>query len=82
MVAYLGSGAFYGVAVWAVSYLGWIPGLHLLKPANRHPPRRDLLMIAAHLVWGTVMAAGTRELDRSARDVFAAGRLRDSHRYW
>jgi len=75
-----GTGAGYGVAVWALSYLGWIPALNVLKPATQHPPRRDLLMIAAHLVWGTALAAGTRELNRSANDVFAAGRLRDSQR--
>ena len=73
-----GTGAGYGVAVWALSYLGWIPGLNILKPATQHPPRRDMVMIAAHLVWGTALAAGTRELNRSANDVFAAGWLRDS----
>ena len=46
-------GAGYGVVIWALSYLGWIPAFKLLAPATRHPPPRRRLMIAAHLVWGT-----------------------------
>lgn len=45
-------GSGYGVAVWAVSYFGWVPALRILAPANRHPANRRRLMIAAHLVWG------------------------------
>ncbi|MFD1911043.1 hypothetical protein [Halodurantibacterium flavum] len=71
-------GALYGVAVWAASYFGWVPGFRILRPASRHPPRRDILMIAAHLVWGLALSAGLRELDRSAEDVFAAGDARDA----
>lgn len=50
------SGAAFGVAVWAGSYLGWLPAAGVLRPATEHPPRRTALMIAAHLVWG--VAAG------------------------
>lgn len=53
-------GAAYGVAVWAASYLGWIPALRILRPATRHPARRNALMIAAHLVWGAATGAGAR----------------------
>lgn len=74
------TGVLYGTAVWAASYLGWIPGLRILKPATHHPLERNLLMIAAHLVWGASLAAGMRELDRSAQDVFAAGGLKDGMR--
>lgn len=45
-------GPFFGLLVWAVSYLGLLPGLHILNPATEHPPRRNALMIGAHLVWG------------------------------
>ena len=72
------TGAIYGVSVWAASYLGWIPGLNVLKPATQHPAERNLLMMAAHLVWGAVLAVSTRELDQATRDVFADGKLRDS----
>ncbi len=49
-------GAAFGVAVWAGSYLGWLPAAGIIRPANEHPPRRTALMIAAHVVWG--VAAG------------------------
>lgn len=50
-------GACYGLAVWAGSYLGLLPALGVLKPATEHPVRRTALMIAAHLVWGSVLGA-------------------------
>lgn len=73
-------GALYGVAVWAVSYLGWIPAMHILKPATRHPHERNFLMLAAHVVWGTALAFGLNELNRSANDVFTAGQDKDRAR--
>jgi uncharacterized membrane protein YagU involved in acid resistance len=48
-------GVLYGLGVWAVSYLGWLPALGILSPATKHPERRNLLMIVAHLVWGMTM---------------------------
>jgi uncharacterized membrane protein YagU involved in acid resistance len=45
-------GVLYGLAVWAGSYLGWLPAAGILRPATEHPPRRTALMIAAHIVWG------------------------------
>ena len=62
------SGAAYGVGIWAASYQGWIPALRILKPAFRHPPRRNALMIAVHLIWGASLAISLRELDRMDRD--------------
>lgn len=46
------AGAGFGVAVWAGSYLGWLPAAGVLAPATEHPARRTALMVAAHLVWG------------------------------
>jgi hypothetical protein len=45
-------GVVFGLAVWTGSYLGLLPALGLLPIATRHPWRRNLLMIAAHVVWG------------------------------
>lgn len=42
----------WGLAVWTGSYMGWLPAAHILRPADEHPARRNLLMIAAHVVWG------------------------------
>src|SRR5688572_22570812 len=44
------SGVGFGVAVWAGSYLGWLPAAGILSPATEHPARRNALMIAAHVV--------------------------------
>ena len=48
------TGIAYGIAVWSVSYLAMLPALGLLKPATKHPARRNTLMILAHLVWGSL----------------------------
>jgi hypothetical protein len=50
-------GAGWGLAVWAGSYLGWLPAARILKPATEHPARRNALMIGAHLVWGAALGA-------------------------
>lgn len=55
-------GASYGLAVWAASYLGWIPAAKVLKPATQHPWRRNLLMLAVHCVWGASTASVARRL--------------------
>jgi hypothetical protein len=48
----LAAGVGFGLAVWAGSYLGWLPAAGIIRPATEHPPRRTALMIAAHAVWG------------------------------
>ena len=53
-------GSLAGVAVWAGSYLGWIPALGILPPATEHPWRRNMMMIAAHLVWGMALGSLAR----------------------
>ena len=57
----------YGVAVWAASYLGWIPAVRILTPATRHPAKRNALMVTAHLVWGAALV-GTSTLLRSSEE--------------
>jgi len=52
-------GVLYGIAVWAGSYLGWLPALGVLRPATQFPPKRNGLMIVAHLVWGAVLSITT-----------------------
>ena len=73
-----GLGALYGVLVWGASYLGWIPGSRILKPATRHPGQRNSLMIACHLVWGATMAATLCELQRANAEIFAGDAARDA----
>jgi uncharacterized membrane protein YagU involved in acid resistance len=51
------AGAPFGLAVWAGSYLGWLPAAGLHPPATQEPAPRNALMIAAHLVWAGTIAA-------------------------
>jgi uncharacterized membrane protein YagU involved in acid resistance len=51
----LAKGLLFGLLVWTVSYLGWLPAAGILRPATEHPARRNALMIAAHLVWGIAL---------------------------
>lgn len=55
-------GVAYGLGVWALSYLGWIPAARILEPATRQPPQRNLLMLLAHVVWGAALAAAYRRV--------------------
>ena len=71
------TGAVAGVAVWLVSYMGWIPGVGLLKPATRHPMRRNALMLAAHVVGGWSTAKTMRELVEARETIFRDGPDRD-----
>ena len=50
------AGSLFGLAVWSVSYLGWLPGASILPSARYTPKKRSALMIAAHLIWGTSLA--------------------------
>jgi uncharacterized membrane protein YagU involved in acid resistance len=59
-------GVLYGLAVWATSYLGWLPAMDVLKPATEHPPRRSAMMISSHLLWGAYMGLLTNYWERCA----------------
>ena len=62
------TGPLYGVGIWVVSYLGWIPALRILPPATEHPKGRNGLLLVAHVVWGAALAASVGFLERlSAR---------------
>lgn len=72
------AGAVAGAGVWLASYMGWIPAAGILKPAVDHPPRRNMLMIGAHLVWGAATAAAMRELVAARQTMIEAGPDRDA----
>lgn len=62
------AGAGFGLAVWAGSYLGWLPAAGIISPATEHPARRNALMIAAHVVWGATTGVAVERLsDDGAR---------------
>ena len=50
----------------------------ILKPATRHPGRRNMLMIAAHIVWGAATARAMREIAIARETIFTEGADRDA----
>ena len=56
------AGVGFGLAVWAGSYLGWLPAAGITSPATEHPARRNALMIAAHAVWGAGVGVALERL--------------------
>ncbi|MEA3044740.1 MAG: hypothetical protein QOH47_2578 [Sphingomonadales bacterium] len=71
-------GALAGGAVWLTSYMGWIPAFGVLKPATRHPVRRDALMIGVHFAWGWSTAEAMRELLAARETIVAGGSDKDA----
>jgi hypothetical protein len=45
----------FALAIWAVSYAGWVPALGLLPPPSRDNPRRAWTTLTAHVVYGSVL---------------------------
>ena len=49
-------GMAYGVAIWGISYMGWVPALGIMPPADRDRRDRQAVMLAGHLIYGTALA--------------------------
>jgi uncharacterized membrane protein YagU involved in acid resistance len=60
----IAQGVLYGLLVWAASYLGLLPLLGISASGHKEPVRRNLMMIAAHIVWGASLGAMARLLFR------------------
>jgi uncharacterized membrane protein YagU involved in acid resistance len=56
LVVRVPAGMAYGAAIWGVSYMGWVPALGIMPPADRDRRDRQAVMLAAHLVYGTALA--------------------------
>ncbi|MGE0528212.1 MAG: DUF6789 family protein [Bdellovibrionales bacterium] len=65
------SGVVFGLSLWAVSYLGWIPSLGLRAAAQRMPPSRNFLMVLAHLLWGLSLGYAEERLRADGERMFA-----------
>jgi uncharacterized membrane protein YagU involved in acid resistance len=48
-------GVGFGLAVWAVSYLGWLPTTGLYKRPDHEPAGRHAKIIVSHVVWGAAL---------------------------
>ena len=53
------------MTVYAASYQGWIPALGILPRATQDRPGRPAVMVAAHVVYGTVLGAVEERLRRA-----------------
>jgi uncharacterized membrane protein YagU involved in acid resistance len=51
--------------IWAASYLALLPLLGMSESGQREPVRRNLMMIAAHIVWGSTMGVLAKVLTDS-----------------
>lgn len=49
------SGAGYGVLIWIGGYEGWVPALGVLPPAHRDRRSRAAVMLAAHVIYGSLL---------------------------
>lgn len=56
-------GVTFGLAVWALSYLGWLPALGILPSATEERGERNAVMIAAHVVWGGVLGIALSRIE-------------------
>jgi hypothetical protein len=56
LIARVPAGVAYGAAIWGVSYLGWVPALGIMAPADRDRRDRQAVMLASHLVYGAALA--------------------------
>jgi hypothetical protein len=68
------TGCLFGLAVWAVSYEGWVPALGIMPPAHRDRPHRTYTMAVAHAVYGAVLGMLSGDSPPSAR-----GMVRDAY---
>jgi hypothetical protein len=53
-------GVAFGSGVWLVSYMGWVPWLRIMPPADEDRPGRPQTMLAAHWLYGGVLGALSR----------------------
>ena len=55
-------GVLFGLVVWAASYLALLPMSGMSESGQREPVRRILMMVTAHVVWGSAMGAAADAL--------------------
>jgi uncharacterized membrane protein YagU involved in acid resistance len=58
----IAQGVLFGLLVWTASYLGLLPLLGISASGQKEPLRRNLMMIAAHVIWGASLGAMARIL--------------------
>lgn len=66
-------GTLFGAAVWAVSYLGWIPLFGFKTSAYHLSLKRNVQMLLAHIVWGASLGIAEDELRTRGKVQLDAG---------
>ncbi len=67
------AGLLFGGAVWSISYMTLMPALHLYPEPQADSRWRQAVMIAAHAVFGTALAAIDRRLRERAGSDWSRG---------
>jgi hypothetical protein len=68
-------GAAFGLAVWALSYAGWIPAFGFEPKVHHITPKRNLMMAASHLIWGASLGYSAEVMKK--RGYIVDGRQRE-----
>src|SRR3954454_19740683 len=59
------AGIGYAVGIWTASYLGWVPALGLMPPADKDDRSRQAVLVAAHVVYGAILGTIVERLTAS-----------------
>jgi uncharacterized membrane protein YagU involved in acid resistance len=62
-------GTLFGLLIWLTSYFGLTPLLGLSESGHREPARRNLMMLVAHVVWGSTLGIMATALASRNREV-------------
>lgn len=51
----IAQGTIFGLLIWAIAYLGFMPGVGVMPPAHEDRPNRQITMVVAHVVYGATL---------------------------
>ena len=61
-------GILFGLATWAVGYLGWLPATGLMPPIWKHKPKQIVAPLIEHSLYGIATAAAYQLIQKRASD--------------
>jgi hypothetical protein len=61
------AGAGMGALVWAVGYVGWLPGTGLMPPIHRQGAGHVAVSVAQHVLYGVAASVPIAAIDRARR---------------
>lgn len=64
-------GSLFGLGVWGLSYLGWIPAMNLRPKGTRMNSQQNAMMVLSHIVWGASLGYLEREFRRSGKKMLS-----------